>query len=56
MYDPHESRFVTVPETLTHSQCDWARFQEGETISVKGIPMRVHEIGESRLILKPIKP
>jgi hypothetical protein len=44
-----------VPEdesTLTSAQRTWTRFQEGEELTVKGIKMRVHEIGESRMVLK----
>ncbi len=35
-------------------QRSWTRFAEGETVNVKGINFRIHEIGETRLILKPI--
>lgn len=55
MYDPHEKvmRPVPVDETaMTPEQRTWTRFNEGEIISIKGINMRVHEIGESRLVLK----
>lgn len=55
MFDPSERIMKPIPEdesTLTPSQRDWTRFQEGETINVKGINMRVHEIGESRIVLK----
>jgi hypothetical protein len=68
MYDPHERKFVPLPEefqkrlddpkaelTPTEKiQRDWTRFSEGETVNVKGINFRVHEIGESRLVLKPL--
>lgn len=68
MYDPQQNNFVPLtpelaakfdkPETeLTPTeriQREWTRFSEGETVEVKGIKFRVHEIGESRLILKPI--
>ncbi len=30
----------------------WPRFSEGEVITIKGIAFRVHEIGETRLVLK----
>jgi hypothetical protein len=59
MYDPHENKFVPVDEsaiaTLPHPQRDWTRFQEGETVDLKGISFNVHEVGESRIVLKPIK-
>jgi len=34
---------------------EWTQFQEGEEVTLKGITFRVHEIGETRLVLKPIK-
>jgi hypothetical protein len=66
MYDPQEKRMVPMSEELKAKfasgddnltpaeriQRDWTRFEEGEVIQVKGIAMRVHEIGESRLVLK----
>ena len=55
MFDPHERTMRPVPEdetTMTPEQRNWTRFQEGETLLVKGVAMRVHEIGESRLVLK----
>lgn len=55
MYDPSEKIMRPVPEdetTLKPEQRKWTRFQEGEAIDVKGISMIVHEIGESRLVLK----
>lgn len=30
-------------------------FSVGEEVTVKGVVFRVHDIGESRLVLKPIK-
>jgi hypothetical protein len=32
----------------------WTRFAEGETVEVKGVKFSIHEIGESRLVLKPL--
>lgn len=55
MYDPQEKAMVPVPAdetTLTPEQRTWTRFEEGEKLSVKGVPMYVHEIGEKRLVLK----
>lgn len=55
MYDPNERIMRPVPEDetkLTPEQRAWTRFQEGEPVSVKGVSMIVHEIGESRLVLK----
>lgn len=55
MYDPNERVMRLVPEDetkLTPAQREWTRFEQGEIIHVKGIAMRVHEIGESRLVLK----
>lgn len=34
---------------------DWTSFYEGEEVNLKGITFRVHEIGETRLVLKPVK-
>ena len=53
MYDPNENKFVHVNENSKVSR-EWTRFAEGETVDVKGITFRIHEIGETRLILKPI--
>lgn len=55
MYDPSEKIMRPVPEdetTLKPEQRKWTRFEEGEVIDVKGVNMIVHEIGESRLVLK----
>jgi len=55
MFDPGENVMRPVPEdesTLTPEQRTWTRFQEGEVLDIKGIKMRVHEIGESRMVLK----
>lgn len=55
MYDPHERMMRPAPEDetkMTPEQRTWTRFHEGEMVSVKGVSMRVHEIGESRLVLK----
>lgn len=55
MFDPSERIMNPVPEdesNLTPAQRDWTRFQEGETVNVKGSNMRVHGIGESRIVLK----
>lgn len=55
MFDPSERIMRPIPEdesTLSATQRNWTRFQEGEMVSVKGVSMRVHEIGESRLVLK----
>lgn len=40
------------PEQKTQRQ--WTRFSEGETVNLKGVNFRVDEIGERRIILKPI--
>lgn len=52
MHDPHENKFVPVPDNPTPEQRNWTRFQQGEIVSVKGVSLRVHEIGESRIVLK----
>jgi hypothetical protein len=56
--DPALARKFDDPKAklTTHQkvQRDWTRFSEGETVEVKGILFRVHEIGETRVILKPI--
>jgi hypothetical protein len=68
MHDPVNNRFVPISDELAAKfadpkaqltdtekvQREWTRFAEGETVNLKGINFRVHEIGESRLILKPI--
>lgn len=67
MYNPDAKQFTPIPpelaakfdgpvEHLTPAervQRDWTRFQEGELISIKGVLFYVHEIGETRLVLKP---
>lgn len=68
MYNPEGNRFEPIdPELLKKfvsgqgltptetTQRDWTRFQEGETVDLKGISFKVHEVGESRIVLKPIK-
>lgn len=55
MFDPNERIMRPVPQDetkMSYEQRNWTKFQEGETIHVKGIAMYVHEIGASRLILK----
>lgn len=65
MYDPSERQMYPIDPELAKKfasgeglterekvQRDWTRFEEGEVIQVKGVNMRVHEIGESRLVLK----
>ena len=59
MYDPQQNKLVPVEESaiasLPHPQRDWTRFQEDELFVIKGVYFRVHEIGESRLVLKPVE-
>lgn len=58
MHDPYQNKFVSVPadeSTLTREQRSWTRFQEGEQVDLKGTSFVISEIGESRMILKPIK-
>lgn len=66
MHDPHNNVMVPVSAELAKAfagpeseltpaqrvQRDWTRFQEGELISIKGVMFYVHEIGESRMVLK----
>lgn len=55
MFDPNEKVMRQVPENetgLTKEQRSWTKFQEGEEVQVKGVTMRIHEIGESRVVLK----
>lgn len=68
MYSPQDNRLVPISDELAKKfddpnakltetekvQRQWTRFSEGETVNVKGVNFRVHEIGESRLILKPV--
>lgn len=59
MYDPNENKFVPVEDEgyaiLSPEQRGWTKFQEGEVVQFRGIYFRIHEIGESRIVLKPIK-
>jgi hypothetical protein len=57
MHDPTENKFVTVPQQMPRDDArhKWTRFEEGEIINLRGIDMRVAEIGESRIVLKLIK-
>jgi len=48
-YDPNA---ILTP--IEKVQREWTRFAEGETVTVKGVNFRIHEIGETRLVLKPI--
>jgi hypothetical protein len=66
MHDPVNNRLVAVTPALAGKfagpeseltptervQRDWTRFNEGELISIKGVMFYVHEIGESRMVLK----
>lgn len=55
MFDPNNKVMVPVPSDLTKltpQQRTWTRFQEGERVNLKGVDMRIHEIGETRLVLK----
>jgi hypothetical protein len=54
MHDPHENKFVPVPEAMPadDSRHKWTRFTEGERFELRGVRMHVHEIGEKRLVLK----
>ena len=68
MYSPDSNSFIPLdaqlsakfanPEAVLTAtekiQRTWTRFSEGETIEVKGIRFSVDEIGERRLVLKPI--
>jgi hypothetical protein len=68
MYSEQEHKFIHLDEHLAAKfddptakltehqkiQREWTRFAEGETVEVKGVHFRIHEIGETRLILKPI--
>lgn len=68
MHDPRENKFVHISPELAakfadplaqlspiqKTQRNWTRFSEGETVEVKGMMFHVHEIGDSRLVLKPI--
>jgi hypothetical protein len=69
MYDPGANKFRPIPPELASKfagpvehltpvervQRDWTKFEEGEHISIKGVLFYVHEIGSSRLVLKPVK-
>lgn len=51
VFEPLAAQEADIPVAKRH----WTRFQEGETLELKGILFRVHEIGESRIVLKPLK-
>jgi hypothetical protein len=56
--DELAKKFADPNATLTpveRVQRDWTRFEEGEGIVIKGVLFRVHEIGESRMVLKLVK-
>jgi len=40
------------PEARQVEQRKWTMFEIGEAISVKGIPFRVHDVSDQRLVLK----
>jgi hypothetical protein len=44
---------LEVPEAQSPTR-NWTRFDEGETVFIKGVGFRVHEIGETRMVLKLI--
>ncbi len=56
MYDPHENKFVPIEDDskLTPEQRGWAKFREDEKVNINGVVFRIHEIGESRIVLKPV--
>ena len=56
--DEMKKAFSQPPTQLTEQQRkerEWTRFEEGEIVSLKGVLMAVHEIGETRLVLRPVK-
>lgn len=57
MHDPQENKFVPIPENMKpdDERHKWTRIQIGELVEYKGIRFRVHEIGETRMVLKLIK-
>lgn len=57
-YNPDANVFEPLPANeaeIPNEKRAWARFTEGETVEMKGVRFRVHEIGESRIVLKPLK-
>lgn len=57
-YNPDANTFEPLPANeadIPAEKRHWTRFQEGETLEVKGILFRVWEVGESRIVLKPLK-
>ena len=40
------------PEARAAETAKWRIFEIGEVISIKGINFKVHEVGDSRLVLK----
>jgi hypothetical protein len=55
MYDPDNNKFVPADSGTPSQQRDWTKFSEGDTVRIKDVLFRVHEVGESRLVLKPVK-
>lgn len=69
MVDPHNQRFEPVTTEMAESfkkpadevtpeqraKREWTRFEEGERVSIKGVLFYIHEIGETRLVLKLVK-
>jgi hypothetical protein len=59
-YDPNEGTFAPLAdasevEKFIKRVPHGVIFTEGEVVMLKGCEFKVHEVGESRLILKPTK-
>lgn len=54
-YHAEENKFVPITEANQKLTRDWTKFTEDEHVLLKGVVFRVHEVGESRLVLKPLK-
>lgn len=57
-YNAEANTFERLPDNeidIPNDKRNWTRFTEGEHVDLKGIIFRVHEVGESRIVLKPVK-
>lgn len=53
--NPDTKQFERITDENKDRTRDWTKFTEGELVYLKSIAFYVHEVGESRLILKPVK-
>lgn len=53
--NPETHKLERLPDEMasTDRRRSWTQFIEGEIVTLKGIAFFVHEIGTSRIVLKP---